>query len=101
MPHMMAKVLALRTRHPTLDIQVDGGLGPSTIDSAAAAGANLIVAGSSVFKGVTVEERAATISGMRRSVLRLGRHLSEAEIDREVADGDAFSKRTRTRLSSL
>ena len=30
--------------------QVDGGLGPSTIETAAQAGANWIVAGSSVFK---------------------------------------------------
>jgi ribulose-phosphate 3-epimerase len=29
---------------------VDGGLGPDTIDQAAAAGANMIVAGSSIFK---------------------------------------------------
>lgn len=29
--------------------EVDGGLGPSTIDAAAEAGANVIVAGSSVF----------------------------------------------------
>ena len=33
-----------------MDIQVDGGLGPDTIDVAAAAGANMIVAGSSIFK---------------------------------------------------
>jgi len=30
-------------------IQVDGGLGPSTIEAATSAGANCIVAGSSVF----------------------------------------------------
>jgi hypothetical protein len=34
---------------------VDGGLGPDTIDEAAKAGANMIVAGSSVFKGVPAE----------------------------------------------
>jgi ribulose-phosphate 3-epimerase len=34
-----------------MDIQVDGGLGLDTIDDAARAGANMIVAGSSVFKG--------------------------------------------------
>ncbi|VVA96019.1 unnamed protein product [Arabis nemorensis] len=49
MPNMMDKVRALRHKYPTLDIEVDGGLGPSTIDAAAAAGANCIVAGSSVF----------------------------------------------------
>ncbi|CAH8255987.1 unnamed protein product [Arabidopsis lyrata] len=49
MPNMMDKVRALRNKYPTLDIEVDGGLGPSTIDAAAAAGANCIVAGSSVY----------------------------------------------------
>ncbi|KAI3774317.1 hypothetical protein L1987_48868 [Smallanthus sonchifolius] len=49
MPEMMNKVCTLREKYPTLDIEVDGGLGPSTIDMAAAAGANCIVAGSSVF----------------------------------------------------
>ncbi|XP_010430419.1 PREDICTED: ribulose-phosphate 3-epimerase, cytoplasmic isoform-like [Camelina sativa] len=49
MPNMMDKVQTLRQKYPTLDIEVDGGLGPSTIDAAAAAGANCIVAGSSVF----------------------------------------------------
>lgn len=40
----------LRALKPELDIEVDGGLGPDTIDIAAIAGANMIVAGSSVFK---------------------------------------------------
>ena len=39
----------LRERFPKLKIQVDGGLSASTIDAAAEAGANVIVAGSSVF----------------------------------------------------
>ena len=34
---------------PAMDIQVDGGLSGSTIGMAAEAGANVIVAGSSVF----------------------------------------------------
>ena len=50
MPEMMPKVLSLRTQHPELDIQVDGGLSPLTIDAAAAAGANNIVAGTGVPK---------------------------------------------------
>ncbi|KAJ6754444.1 RIBULOSE-PHOSPHATE 3-EPIMERASE [Salix purpurea] len=49
MPETMDKVRALRKKYPSLDIEVDGGLGPSTIDMAASAGANCIVAGSSVF----------------------------------------------------
>lgn len=76
MPNMMPKVLALRTAYPTLDIQVDGGLSPSTIDAAAAAGANIIVAGSSVFKpGV---DPSVPIGTMRRSVLRLGQGKADA-----------------------
>ncbi|GBC09659.1 hypothetical protein RclHR1_09010012 [Rhizophagus clarus] len=46
----MPKVQALREKFPDLDIEVDGGLSPDTIDSAAQAGANVIVAGTSVFK---------------------------------------------------
>jgi ribulose-phosphate 3-epimerase len=45
----LPKVSALRKRYPDLDIEVDGGLGPATIDEAADAGANVIVSGSAVF----------------------------------------------------
>ncbi|KAG5527055.1 hypothetical protein RHGRI_028096 [Rhododendron griersonianum] len=89
----MEKVRDLRKKYPSLDIeaspsltmmlqspkignhktsvmfdivmQVDGGLGPSTIDAAASAGANCIVAGSSVFGA---PEPAQVISLMRKSV---------------------------------
>lgn len=49
MPEMMPKVQALRKRYPELNIEVDGGLSEKTIDTAADAGANVIVAGSAVF----------------------------------------------------
>ncbi|KAI6251380.1 Ribulose-phosphate 3-epimerase [Erysiphe necator] len=45
----LPKVQELRKRYPNLNIEVDGGLGPATIDQAAQAGANVIVAGSAVF----------------------------------------------------
>ncbi|KAL7270474.1 RIBULOSE-phosphate 3-epimerase [Rhizina undulata] len=45
----MPKVQQLRERYPELDIEVDGGLGLGTIDQAAEAGANVIVAGTAVF----------------------------------------------------
>lgn len=45
----LPKVEALRARYPDLDIEVDGGVGPGTIEQAAGAGANVIVAGSAVF----------------------------------------------------
>lgn len=65
MPETMDKVRLLRNKYPSLDIEVDGGLGPSTIDIAASAGANCIVAGSSVFGA---PEPAKVISLMRGSV---------------------------------
>ncbi|KAL4443907.1 hypothetical protein ABPG75_011644 [Micractinium tetrahymenae] len=49
MPAMMDKVRFLRSRFPDLYIEVDGGLAPDTIQQAAAAGANAIVAGSAIF----------------------------------------------------
>ncbi len=39
----------MRERYPELNIEVDGGLSEKTIDQAAEAGANVIVAGSAVF----------------------------------------------------
>ncbi|KAF2727259.1 ribulose-phosphate 3-epimeras-like protein [Polyplosphaeria fusca] len=45
----LPKVTALRERYPELPIEVDGGLSEKTIDQAADAGANVIVAGSAVF----------------------------------------------------
>ncbi|KAL9105703.1 MAG: hypothetical protein Q9187_008668 [Circinaria calcarea] len=45
----LPKVKALRERYPDLNIEVDGGLSEETIDQAAEAGANVIVAGSAVF----------------------------------------------------
>ncbi|KAF3327702.1 ribulose-phosphate 3-epimerase [Carex littledalei] len=65
MPEMMDKVRVLRKKYPSLDIEVDGGLGPKTIDVAASAGANCIVAGSSIFKALKPQE---VISLLRKSV---------------------------------
>lgn len=65
-PEMMAKVKALRDKcGPSFDIQVDGGLSMSTIDTAAEAGANMIVAGSSVFKA---ENPGEMITSLRERV---------------------------------
>ncbi|MCO5575762.1 hypothetical protein L7F22_029566 [Adiantum nelumboides] len=65
MPDMMAKVNILRKRFPWLNIEVDGGIGPSTIEEAAKAGANCIVAGSSVFGS---QDPAGVISLLRSKV---------------------------------
>ncbi|XP_030641951.1 ribulose-phosphate 3-epimerase isoform X1 [Chanos chanos] len=48
MEDMMPKVSWLRSQFPSLDIEVDGGVGPSSIHKCAEAGANMIVSGSAV-----------------------------------------------------
>ncbi|KAK0717027.1 ribulose-phosphate 3-epimerase [Lasiosphaeria miniovina] len=61
----LPKVEALRQRYPDLNIEVDGGLGPGTIDQAADAGANVIVAGSAVFGA---KDPAEVIALLREAV---------------------------------
>lgn len=77
MADMMPKVEFLRQKFPALNIEVDGGLGPATIEAAAKAGANMIVAGSSVFNS---DSPARVIATLRRSVERLGQGKSDAEL---------------------
>ncbi|SCU87712.1 LADA_0E05710g1_1 [Lachancea dasiensis] len=62
---MMPKVEALRNKFPHMNIQVDGGLGKETIPHAAKAGANVIVAGTSVF---TAADTADVISYLKQEV---------------------------------
>jgi len=50
MPHTLEKAKALRERYPDLLIQADGGLCDATIRDVVAAGVNVLVAGSAVFK---------------------------------------------------
>lgn len=47
---MMIKVRKLRKLFPTIDIEVDGGLSPETVDIATEAGANVIVSASAIFR---------------------------------------------------
>ncbi|KAJ2904732.1 hypothetical protein MKZ38_007350 [Zalerion maritima] len=61
----LPKVAALREKYPDLNIEVDGGLGPGTIDQAADAGANVIVAGSAVFGA---KDPGEVISLLRKTV---------------------------------
>ncbi len=53
MADMMSKIVSLREeckkRNIDLDIQVDGGISLSTVETAAEAGANVLVAGSAIF----------------------------------------------------
>lgn len=67
MPEMMPKVKALREKFPKLNIQVDGGLSPTTVDEAAAVGANVIVAASAIFGS---DDRQGVINALRAGVER-------------------------------
>lgn len=67
MANMMEKVKVLRQKFPNLDIEVDGGLAPDNIDIAAEAGANVIVAGTSVYKA---QDPEATIKLLRSAVAK-------------------------------
>lgn len=61
----LPKVAELRKRYPDLNIEVDGGLSLDTIDVAADAGANVIVAGSAVFGA---QDPADVIKKLREAV---------------------------------
>ena len=63
----LPKVKAVRERYPDLNIEVDGGLGEGTVDQAADAGANVIVAGSAVFGA---EDPGEVIIGLKQAVER-------------------------------
>ena len=70
MPAVLSKVEALRAWGWDGDIEIDGGISPATIGDAAAAGANVFVAGSAVFGS---KDWAATIARMRETAeQRLG-----------------------------
>ncbi len=65
MADQLPKVTALRDKYPDLPIEVDGGLSEKTIDQAADAGANVIVAGSAVFGA---QDPAEVIQKLRDAV---------------------------------
>ncbi|KAH8372886.1 hypothetical protein KR009_007282 [Drosophila setifemur] len=65
MEDMMPKVEWLRKNYPTLDIEVDGGVGPKTIECCAKSGANMIVSGTAV---VGAADQGQVIREMREVV---------------------------------
>ncbi|SAM09726.1 hypothetical protein [Absidia glauca] len=65
MAQCMPKVKQIRELYPQLDIEVDGGLALDTIDVSAEAGANVIVAGTGIFKA---DDPAKAISTFRNKV---------------------------------
>lgn len=59
---VLAKVREIRAKHPSLMIQMDGGVDAATAKLCREAGANNLVAGSYVFKA---KDRAAAIASLR------------------------------------
>lgn len=66
----VARVKALIGNRP-IDIEIDGGVSPETAPALVKAGANVLVAGSAVFKGGTEDAYRANIAAIRASVERL------------------------------
>ena len=60
------RVKALVSDRP-IDIEVDGGVTPETAGLVTKAGANVLVAGSAVFKGGTQQSYASNIAAIRKS----------------------------------
>lgn len=67
MVDMMPKVSAIRTlideKNPTCELEVDGGVDPSTCHICIEAGANVLVAGSAVYKAADIPTRIAELRG--------------------------------------
>lgn len=55
------KVAEIRRRYPEMMISIDGGIDLETVSPAAAHGANLFVAGTSLFKAADMKEAIATM----------------------------------------
>lgn len=66
-PAMVEKIRAARALIASrpIELEVDGGITPETIGAAAAAGANVFVAGSAVFQGGSIEAYRERISALR------------------------------------
>ena len=62
----MARLRALSGTRP-IDIEVDGGVTPETAPLVAQAGANVLVAGSAVFKGGKPDAYRANIAAIRNA----------------------------------
>ncbi len=67
MADMMPKVTAIRKlideRNPACELEVDGGVAPDTCKTCIAAGANVLVAGSAVYKAPDIAARIAELRG--------------------------------------
>jgi len=57
LPETLDKISRLRELRPELDIEVDGGIKPDTIEKVSKAGANMFVAGSYLIRSDNIQER--------------------------------------------
>jgi len=64
----LRKLRALAAGRP-IDIEIDGGITPDVAPEAVGAGANVLVAGSAVFKDRTVESYRANIAAIRHAAV--------------------------------
>jgi ribulose-phosphate 3-epimerase len=69
MADQMPKVTALRRmideKNPACELEVDGGVAPDTCQTCIDAGANVLVAGSAVYKAADIPARIAELRGAR------------------------------------
>ena len=63
-PEALEKVRCIRQHAPSLDIEIDGGINRTTAPLAVEAGANVLVAGTAVFRAA---DRRAAIAELRRA----------------------------------
>ena len=67
MASQLPKVKAVREKYPDIPIEVDGGLSEKTVDQAAEAGANVIVAGSAIFGA---EDPAQVVANLKEAIVK-------------------------------
>lgn len=60
-PTVLPKIKALRARMPEMDISVDGGITIDTAAQCAGAGANVLIAGTSLFRAVDMRSEIAVM----------------------------------------
>jgi len=65
MQNMMAKVQHLRKQFPDVDIELDGGVGPSNIEVCGQAGANRVVCGTALLRS---QQKAQDVIAMRKAL---------------------------------
>jgi ribulose-phosphate 3-epimerase len=63
------RIKAMVGRRP-IDIEVDGGITPETAGQAVTAGANVLVAGSAIYKGGSIDTYRANIEAIRKAAGR-------------------------------